>query len=235
MEVVGDETQLRRTLSHELIGHLGFDLWLGHGADATDKRARWKSDKVRKNFRLRMEKYVLPKIGDMRINQVTQKDVLAILVPIWTDNNETARKCRQFMGDIFKWSMAHEYTEFNPAGEAIAGALPAQRQTRNMRAVPWQETPAALETIRGGAMTAAKLALQFVILTAARSGEVRGATWQEIDLETSTWTIPGERMKAGKEHRVPLSGPALAVLEHGYRQAARYNGNVPCPRGGEPG
>ena len=175
--------------------------------------ARWKSDVTRKNWQLRMDKYVLPKIGDKRIDRVTQKDVLNILVPIWTEKNETARKCRQFMADIFRWAMSHEYRPDNPAGEAISGALLSRRRVENMRALPWQDVPAAMDTIRAGMATAATLALQFVILTACRNGEARKATWQEIDLETSTWTIPGDRMKAGKEHRVPLTGPALAVLE----------------------
>ena len=180
-----------------------------------ENRTRWKSDKVRKNLIQRAEKYVLPKIGNLRLNVISQKDVLAVLVPIWQDKNETARKCRQVMLNVFQWGMSHEYMQHNPAGEAIAGALPKGRQTVNMRALTWQECPDAVTTIQGGAMTAARLCLLFTIYTAARSGECRGATWQEIDLEAATWTVPADRMKAGKSHRVPLSDAALAVLETG--------------------
>lgn len=195
-----------------------------------ENRTRWKSAKVRANLEQRAEKYVFPKIGNMRLNVISQKDVLNILVPIWQDKNETARKCRQVMLNVFHWGMSHEYLASNPAGEAITGALPKGRQTVNMRALTWQECPDAITTLQGGAMTAARLCLLFTIYTAARSGECRGATWQEIDLETSTWTIPGDRMKAGKEYRVPLTGPALAVLEQA-RDLADGSGLIfPSPR-----
>ena len=195
-----------------------------------DNRTRWKSAKVRANLEQRAEKYVFPKIGNMRLNVISQKDVLAVLVPIWQSKNETARKCRQVMLNVFQWGMSHEFMQHNPAGEAITGALPKGRQTVNMRALTWQECPAALETLQGGAMTAPRLCLLFTIYTAARSGECRGATWAEIDLETSTWTIPGDRMKAGKEHRVPLSSPALAVLEQARNLADRSDLVFPSPR-----
>ena len=129
---------------------------------------------------------------------------MAILVPIWQSKNETARKCRQVMLNVFQWGMSHEYMQHNPAGEAIAGALPKGRQTVNMRALTWQECPDAVTTLQGGTMTAARLCLLFTIHTAARSGECRGATWHEIDLETSTWTVPASRMKAGKAHRAAI-------------------------------
>ncbi len=162
----------------------------------------------------------------MRLDAISQKDVLAVLVPIWQDRNETARKCRQVMQNVFQWGMSHEYMQHNPAGEAIAGALPKGRQT----ALTWQECPAAMETLQGGAMTAARLCLLFTIYTAARSGECRGATWQEIDLDRQTWTVPASRMKAGKAHRVPLTGPALAVLEQARDLADGSDLVFPSPR-----
>ena len=196
-----------------------------------DNRTRWKSAKVRSNLIQRTSKYVLPKIGNLRLNVITQRDVLAVLVPIWQTKNETARKCRQVMVNVFQWGMSHEHLQHNPAGEAISGALPKGRQTVNMRALPWQECPAALETLQGGAMTAARLCLMFTVYTAARSGECRGATWQEIDTEkTNTWIIPASRMKAGKEHRVPLSGPALAILEQARNLADGSDLIFPSPR-----
>ena len=109
--------------------------------------------------------------------------------------------------------MAHGWIETNPAGEAIDGALPAQPSVKShLRALPYRELPAALDTIESSSTSPiVKLALRFLILTAGRSGEVRGATWTEFHQDV--WTIPGARMKAGTEHRVPLSDPALAVLE----------------------
>ena len=112
-----------------------------------------------------------------------------------------------------QWSQAHGYVEHNAAGEMIDGALPAQPAVKaHMRALPYGETAAALDLVDSStASLTVQLALRFLILTAARSGEVRGATWAEID--GPVWRIPGERMKAGAEHRVPLSDAAMAVLE----------------------
>ena len=101
------------------------------------------------------------------------------------------------------------------AGEGIEGALPAMPAVKaHFRALPYQEVAAALETVDGSkASKAAKLCLRFLILTAARSGEARAATWAEVDFEAKEWRIPGERMKGGREHRVPLNRAALVVLE----------------------
>jgi integrase len=110
--------------------------------------------------------------------------------------------------------MAHGFIENNPAGEAIDGALPPMpKLTAHMRALPFEEVGAALEVVDASqASMAAKLCLRFTVLTAARSGETRGARWSEIEVDKALWTVPGERMKGGREHRVPLSGAALAVL-----------------------
>ena len=102
----------------------------------------------------------------------------------------------------------------------IDGALPKQRAVKeHFRALPYQDVAGALETIERSGITTAKLALRFLVLTAARSGEVRAATWDQIDLENKTWTIPAEKMKTNREHRVPLSDSTLAVLEQARRLA----------------
>ena len=110
--------------------------------------------------------------------------------------------------------MANELIESNPAGEAIDGALPSMPKVKaHLRALPYQEVGSALMTVDESQTTpASKLCLRFLVFTAARSGEARGATWDEIDLESASWTVPGSRMKAGVEHRVPLSNQALQVL-----------------------
>ena len=119
--------------------------------------------------------------------------VLAVLTPIWTTKQETARRVRQRMRSIFDWGMAHGYIESNPAGEGIKGALPAMPKYReHFRALPYQQVGAALGTIdKSPASLPAKLCLRFVVLTASRSGEARAATWDEIDLDAALWTIPG--------------------------------------------
>ena len=116
---------------------------------------------------------------------------------------------------MLRWCEPHGYVEQNVGGEGIEGALPAMPAVKaHFRALPYQEVAAALETVDGSkAGKAAKLCLRFLILTAARSGAARAATWAEVDFEAKEWRIPGERMKGGREHRVPLSDAVLAVLE----------------------
>ena len=120
------------------------------------------------------------------------------------------------MRATLRWAQAHGYVEHNVAGEGIDGALPAQPAVKeHLRALPYREVATAMETVEASrASLAAKLCLRLTILTAARSGEARGASWAEMDLDAREWRIPGSRMKAGAEHRVPLSDAALAVLEH---------------------
>ena len=165
-------------------------------------------------WRASLRAYALPKLGEMPVDQVTTADVLAVLVPIWSTKRETARRVRQRIGAVMKWAVAQGFREDNPAGDAIAAALPQGGVRRkHFRALPHAEVPAALEKLRESrAGLTAKLALEFLVLTAARSGEVRGARWDEIDVEAATWTIPADRTKSGREHRVPLSRRALDVL-----------------------
>ena len=118
------------------------------------------------------------------------------------------------MRTVFRWAMAHGLMETNPAGEAIDGALPPMPKVKaHLRALPYQEVRSALEAVETSrASVSTKLCFRFLVLTAALSGEARGAAWDEIDLQERVWRIPSERMKAGMEHRVPLSRQALNVL-----------------------
>ncbi len=175
---------------------------------------RWRNGKHTDQWINTLRTYAFPVIGNLLLDRITRHDVLAVLTPIWTTKPETARRVRQRIRTVLKWAMAHEFVEHNAAGEGIDGALPAMRRFKaHHRALPYAETPAALETIDAStAGMAVKLCLRFLILTAARSGEARGATWSEMDLGNRLWTIPAERMKGGAEHRVPLPDAALAVL-----------------------
>lgn len=122
---------------------------------------------------------------------------------------------RQRVRTVLGWAMAHGYAQSNAAGEGIDGALPSMPAVkRQYRALPYGDVAVALETVDAGrASDAAKLCFRFAVLTAARSGEARGPTWEEIDAGAREWRIPPDRMKAGMEHRVPLGGAALDVLE----------------------
>ena len=177
-------------------------------------RARWRNGKHIESWMQTLERHAMPKLANTLLDRIERGDVLQVLDPIWTSHPETARRVRQRMRTIFRWGMAHGFLETNPAGEAIDGALPRMPKTKaHHRALPYQEVSSALGTIEAShASVAAKLCLRFLVLTAARSGEARQATWDEIDLASQEWRIPSGRMKAGMEHRVPLSEQAVHLL-----------------------
>ena len=178
-------------------------------------RARWRNAKTAANWTESMTKHAFPVFGARRVDQIGREDVLRVLTPIWTAKPELARKVRQRIRATLQWAMAHGHVDHNVAGEAIDGALPAMPAVAaHFRALPYGEVGRALDLIEASrASLSAKACLRFVALTACRSGEARGATWDEVDLESREWRIPASRMKAAEEHRVPLSDAALAVVE----------------------
>lgn len=173
----------------------------------------WRNEKHGAQFISTLEAYAFPKLGNIRISEVTTADVLDVLTPIWTKKPETARRVRQRIGTVLKWAVAKGWRKDNPA-ENIGKALPKPEKTKEHRqALPYGDVAAALATVQAsGAGVSTKLCLEFLVLTAARSGEARGAEWDEIDLAAKVWTIPASRMKAGRPHRVPLSKRALELL-----------------------
>ena len=177
-------------------------------------KPRWRNPRHMAGWIQTLERHAIPVLGNKLLERIDRGDVLRVLTPIWTSRPETARRVRQRMRTIFRWAMAHGFVESNPAGEAIDGALaPMPKVKAHFRALPYQEVGSALETVGAShASLPAKLCFQFLVLTAARSGEARGAIWDEIDIEGRVWRIPSGRMKAGVEHRVPLSDQALEVL-----------------------
>ena len=177
-------------------------------------KPRWRNARHAASWLQTLERHAMPVIGNTPLDRIERGNVLRVLTPIWTTRPETARRVRQRMRTVFRWGMAHGFMGTNPAGEAIAGALPAMPKVRaHLRALPYQEVGASLETVESSqASVAAKQCFRFLVLTAARSGEARGATWDEMDLQRQEWRIPSQRMKAGMEHRVPLSRQALDLL-----------------------
>lgn len=195
-------------------------------------KPRWKNGKHVDNWIGSLERHAFPLLGAMAVDRIEGRDVLAVLTPIWGVRMETARRVRQRIRTVLRWCLAHGYVERNVAGEAIDGALPAMPRVRShFRALPYEQVPAALAAVEGSrACLSAKLCLRFSVLTAARSGEARGAVWDEIDPEKREWRIPGVRMKAGVEHRVPLSDAALAVLERAQPLSGASDLVFPSPR-----
>ena len=178
----------------------------------------WTNAKHRSQWRNTLDSYVLPMIGDLPIAEVDTPMVLKCLEPIWLKRNETANRVRGRIESVLDWAKAHEFRQGeNPARwkghlDKILVAPSKIQKTTHFKALPYREIGAFMKLLRQCDGIGAR-SLEFTILTAARSGEVRGATWDEIDLDHGTWTIPANRMKAGIEHRVPLSGQAVSLLK----------------------
>ena len=192
----------------------------------------WKDGgKTAKQWRASMSNYVLPKIGNRRVDKITTADVMAVLLPCWHEKTETMRRVKTRISAVMKWSIAQGYRGDNPAGEALAAALPkADKVKAHFKALPYAEVAGAVEIMRQSkAWPVTKLLFQFVVLTACRSGEARGATWAEI--AGDVWTVPAERTKGGREHRVPLSAAALSVLEKARDYADDSGLIFPSPTG----
>lgn len=182
-----------------------------------DNRDSWRNPKHRQQWENTLAAYAYPIIGDMPVAEVGKAHVLEILEPIWKAKPETASRIRGRLETVIDAATARELrTGENPARWRghLAHILPKRsRLTRgHHKAMPYADLPGFVERLSSRRAMAA-LALEFTILTAARTGEVIGATWAEIDLAKRVWTIPPHRMKAGKEHRVPLSTRAIEILE----------------------
>ena len=194
----------------------------------------WRNDKHRHQWKSTMATYVYPVIGDLPVAEVSTNHVLQILEPIWRSKAETASRVRGRIETILDAAKARGYREGeNPARWRghIAQILPARaRLTRgHHKAMPYENIPTFFAALHQREAIAA-LALEFTILTAARTGEVIGAKWDEIDLAKAVWTIPANRMKAGKEHRIPLPLRAVEILKSTHE--LRKEGLFPTVKGG---
>jgi len=194
----------------------------------------WRNDKHRQQWKNTLATYVYPVIGDLPVAEVVTCHVLQILEPIWKVKAETANRLRGRVETILDAAKARGYRDGeNPARWRghIAQILPVRsRLTRgHHKAMPYNEIPAFVGALHQREAVSA-LALDFTILTAARTGEVIGAKWAEVDLDKAIWTVPASRMKAGKEHRVPLSPRAIEILKS--TQGLRTEWLFPATKGG---
>lgn len=177
----------------------------------------WRNAKHRAQWASTLEAYAHPHMGGVPVESIKTEHVMAVLEPIWRAKAETASRLRGRMESILDYAKARGWrTGENPARWRghVANMLPNRAKVQPVEhhaALPWREIGSFVASLRTQPGLAAQ-ALLLTILTAARSGEVLGAQWSEVDLTAATWTVPGIRMKAGREHRVPLSDPALAVL-----------------------
>ena len=177
-------------------------------------RPAWRNRKHPKAWLSSLERYAFPRIGKMPVSEVSSGDVLEILSPIWHVKAPMARCVRRRIRTVMEWAVAMELRPDNPC-DRIGPVLGPQRDlVQHMRALPHREVASAIETVRAsGARSVVKLAFEFLVLTAARSGEVRGAVWTEMDRDGFVWTLPATRTKTRREHRVPLCRRALEILE----------------------
>lgn len=215
----------RETFAAALDGYIG-----AHGA-------AWRSPKTKKQVRERMDRHAKALLKKP-VRSIGKTDVLAVLRPIWTEKPVLAQQLRARMENVFEWAKAAGWRSGeNPAGwrgmlQPLLAKPSAVTRNRHHPALPWAQVPAFLAALRrvdGGAARC----LELVILSAVRSGEARGALRGEFDLDAALWTIPAERMKAGKPHRVPLSAPALALLRSRIVEGMKKDALLfPSPRGG---
>jgi integrase len=181
-----------------------------------EHRPSWKNAKHAKQWLSTLEAYAFPRLGDLPVNQVDGPMVRDVLAEIWLTIPATARRVRQRIGTVLDFAHAKGWREAEAPLRSISRGLPPQPKIRaHFAAKPWQEVPEFISNMANilKASENVRLAIEFLILTAARSGEVRGARWSEFDLEAKVWLIPADRMKAGRAHRVPLSDRAVEILE----------------------
>lgn len=178
-----------------------------------------KGGKSEDQWRSSLNRFVLPHLGYRPVNEIQPRDVMSVLLPIWNTLPESARRIRRRIGSVMNWAVAQGYRKDNPAGDALSAALPRNAQApRHFRALAFAQVPEALQKLRESRVYPTRaLCLEFLTLCAVRSGEARHARWEEIDRESAVWTIPAERMKARRTHRVPLSQQALRVLSAARR------------------
>lgn len=175
----------------------------------------WRNGKHGNQWLTTLETYAFPKLGSRLVSDIDADAIQSVLLPIWLTKSETARRVRQRIGVVLDYSHGKGWRENEAPMRAVNKLLGGIKQADkgNFEAMPWGDLPDFMVKLRAAESSIGRLALQFLILTAARSGEVRGATWGEIDLEQAEWRIPGTRMKAGKPHIIPLTAPAVAILK----------------------
>lgn len=193
----------------------------------------WRNARTAERWGRQLELHAYQAIGGKRVDQISRADVLRIVAPLIQSKPDTGRKVRQMVRAVLAAAQAHGHVDNNPAGDAIEAALPRAVSVKaHHKALPYGEVGEAFGAVEASSAGAAvKACFAFAVLTACRNGEARGATWSEIDTERREWRIPPERMKQGREHRVPLSDAALAVLA---QAAALIDGSgllFPSPRG----
>ena len=178
------------------------------------KRAGWREGRHPQSWWTSLERYAFPRIGARPVSDVTGAEVLDVLTPIWHVKPSTARRVRERIRAVLEWAVAVELRGDNPCDRIGPVLGPQRAAVEHMRALPHRDVPAAVAAVRASkAAEVVKLAFEFLVLTAARWGEVRGARWDEVDTQAHVWTIPAARMKAKREHRIPLTQRSMDIFD----------------------
>lgn len=178
----------------------------------------WKNAKHGQQWINTLKEYAFPTLGSLQLSEIQPKHIADVLRPIWLSKAETASRLKQRIHAVMAWGWAHGHCSANPV-DVVHHLLPAQPgkavRTEHQPAMPWRDIPAFLANhVRNREpYDLTRAMLELLILTAARSGEIRGMTWSEVNLEAAIWTIPPERMKAKMQHRIPLAPSAVALLK----------------------
>lgn len=234
IDPIEQRQQLRREAAAERASAKTFDECTA--AMLAVKGTAWKNDKHRAQWSSTLQTYASPVLGKMLVRDIEMGDVLRVLSPIWSEKTETASRLRGRIEKVLDYAAAHKYRHgLNPARwkgnlDAVLDKPSEVAKVKHHAALAIDDVPAFLVRLRQAEGIGAR-ALELAVLTAARSGEVRGATWTEIDLKASIWVVPGERMKAKREHRVPLSKQVVAMLGSLPREDG-VDLIFPSPRGG---
>ncbi|HUD30320.1 MAG TPA: integrase arm-type DNA-binding domain-containing protein [Novosphingobium sp.] len=179
-----------------------------------EREDSWKNEKHRDQWINTLRTYAYPVIGEMSVDRIDADHVAQALLTIWQTKPETARRVRQRIGTVLDYSKAKGWRATEAPMRAVSTLLNGIKQPKgkNFPSMPYADVPAFISVLRDGRASPSVLALEFLILTAARSGEVRGATWKEMDIAGARWVVPAGRMKMGQEHSVPLCKRALTIL-----------------------
>lgn len=196
-----------------------------------EHKGSWKNTKHGDQWINTLQTYAFPTIGKVSVDRIDADDMAKVLRPIWQDKAETARRVRQRIATVLNFSNAMGWRKTEAPMQAVNTLLKGIKQPRvkSFAAMPYKDVPAFMQTLEGSGATVGRLALQFLILTAARSGEVRGAVWAEIDVERRLWTIPADRMKMEQQHQVPLTDIALSVLRQAKEHSLAKPSNLVFP------
>jgi integrase len=197
-----------------------------------EHKGAWKNEKHAAQRINTLRDYAFPVIGERRVDHIDTPEVLRVLSPIWLTKPETARRVRQRIGTVLDWAKAAGFrSEGNPV-DGVSKGLPRQpdRKTHH-RAMPYVDVPTFIARLRESDLSeGTRLAFEFLILTATRTSELLNAQWSEIDLAGAIWTIPEKRMKASREHRVPLAPRAIEILARAKNSRAIADMSFPAVR-----